>query len=282
MELKGLLHALGAGWISGAAGILATHPIDSVRTRMQANAARGSSSAVQAFRELYRGIGFRGLFYGVIPPVIVRGVSFSVQRGTMYVGISTLDSGCSPATRAWLRKWSLDQAICGSFAGLATVVTDTPMYLLKSRAQASKSLGTHSETLGGYVRSVRNQCQHFGGGLKGLRSLYLGSGTVSIIKFGSWGLLYWLYDVFRQAGMSPLLAGSASGLLSWPMFYPFDVLRTQIQTASGSGAPRQSVAAHYRRFFAQPTLKWYPGLSLTLIRTVPRFGITFYVLESFK
>ena len=208
----------------------------------------------------------------------MRGVSFSLQRATMFMGNALLDDLCSPATRAWMHRTSLDKAICGSVAGSISFITDTPTILLKCRAQTTRVPGEHTETLRAYYRSAVHMYHHHGGGFAGVRSLYLGAPPLLLLKCLSWGMLYWLYDVMRQQGFSPMLAGALSAVGSWPLFYPLDVLRTRIQTAD----PKLQITygQHYRRFWNLPVRQWYPGVSVTLVRAVPRFAITFTVLEN--
>ena len=224
--------------------------------------------------------GFRNLYFGVIPPVVIRGFSFSLQRATIYVGNGVLDRVCSPTTREWMHRTSADQALLGSLAGSLTLITDCPIHLLKCRAQTTKVPGEHTETLRTYYRTAVTMYRNHGGGFAGIRSLYLGAQPCLKLKFFSWGMLYWAYDVMRQQGYGPLVAGAVSAVVAWPLFYPLDVLRTRIQTAD----PKLGLTCkdHYERFWRLPVRQWFPGLSLTIARTAPRFGITFFTLEAMQ
>ena len=94
-------------------------------------------------------------------------------------------------------------------------------------------------------------------------------------------MLYYTYDVMKKKGYGPLIAGPVSAICSWSLFYPLDVLRTRLQTMPKeemrSGRKQSAVV---RQFFKQPFRKWFPGFGITMIRTVPRFAVTFFVLES--
>lgn len=236
-------------------------------------------SSMQVLYKTLRQGGVRNLFFGVIPPVVIRGVSFSIQRGTIFTGNRCLDRFCSPSTRSWLHRTSIDQALCGALAGLTGVMADCPTKLLKCRAQTTKP-GEHTETLRAYYRKFADISRGHGGGFYGLRGLYLGSPPLLVLNFLSWGLLYWVYDVMRQRKYHPMVAGPVSALASWPLFYPLDVLCVRIQTAD----PKLNITnrEHYWRLLHSPVRQWYPGLAPTVVRLIPRFAITFVTLESLE
>ena len=220
------------------------------------------------------------MYFGVIPPVVIRGFSFALQRASIYVGDGILDRFCSPATRAWMHRTSVDQAVLGAVAGSLTLITDCPIHLLKSRAQVTNKPGEHTETLRTYYRTAVTMYRNHGGGFAGVGSLYLGGYPLLLLKFLSWGMMYWMYDVVRQQGYGPLVAGPVAAYTAWPLFYPLDVLRTRIQTAD----PKLGITyqEHCKRFWRLPVREWFPGLSLTMARTGPRFAITFFMLETLQ
>ena len=210
----------------------------------------------------------------------MRGISFSMQCSTIFAGRRLLDRYCAPKTRAWLRQTSLDQALLGSVAGSMTAFTDNPMCLLKCRAQTTTAPEAHSETLQAYYRAAMAMYRQHGGGLAGVRSLYLAGHINMFQRFLSWGTFYYVYDVMRKRDYGPLVAGPAGGVASWLVVYPFEVLLTRIMTTD----PRLQLAYqdHYRSFLRLPARHWYPGLSLTLARSVPQYAITFFVLETLE
>eukprot|EP01084_Bolivina_argentea_P021477 39902_1 len=70
-----------SGWIGGALGILSTHPIDTVRVRIQfACQYKPNVTYYTVITEIKNTIGFRGLYRGVLPPVTFRGLAMGLNR----------------------------------------------------------------------------------------------------------------------------------------------------------------------------------------------------------
>lgn len=78
----GMSREFASGWIGGALGIFVTHPIDTVRVRLQHAATNGKTGVTYSsiINNIRRTIGVKGLFRGVLPPVTLRGVSMGMNR----------------------------------------------------------------------------------------------------------------------------------------------------------------------------------------------------------
>lgn len=100
--------------------------------------------------------------------------------------------------------------------------------------------------------------------------------------FWSYGLLWGVYELMKGHGMSAGLAGATAASMSW-VFYPFEVVRTRVQMSLFvDGHLTSTVGSHYASLWQQGFKHWYPGISLTLVRTVPRYYTTFFMLEWFR
>lgn len=78
-----------------------------------------------------------------------------------------------------------------------------------------------------------------------------------------------------------LLAGSISGVFTWGSTYPFDVLKTNVQTKSLSTPVEQLRMSFIARELMKRTgwTSLFRGLSPTLIRAIPTNAVTFLVYE---
>lgn len=67
-------HSILAGWISGISALSFVHPIDTIRTRLQANPAQFHHSFRYCIRQTIAQEGFRGLYKGFFPPLCSQGI----------------------------------------------------------------------------------------------------------------------------------------------------------------------------------------------------------------
>ncbi len=63
-----------AGWISGISALSLVHPIDTIRTRLQANPAQFHHSFRYCIRRTIAQEGVRGLYKGFFPPLCSQGI----------------------------------------------------------------------------------------------------------------------------------------------------------------------------------------------------------------
>jgi solute carrier family 25 (mitochondrial carnitine/acylcarnitine transporter), member 20/29 len=81
--------------------------------------------------------------------------------------------------------------------------------------------------------------------------------------------------------ISSALAGGTTGALTWAMVYPFDVIKTQIQTMPlTEDAQKRKIIAVTRKLVQQHGWqRLFRGLSVTCVRAFPVNGIIFPVYE---
>jgi hypothetical protein len=90
----------------------------------------------------------------------------------------------------------------------------------------------------------------------------------------------WRREVsYSTAGL--LAAGGAAGIATWVVTYPFDVIKSVIQTLPDEAPKHESKIAHiartnYAKFGAS---FFFRGLGTTLVRAVPVNAVTFWVYE---
>jgi len=251
------------GFLGGAAGIFTTHPLDTIRVRLQ-----GCKAAIKpSYAEICRGIlqnkGWFGFYAGIIPPVFLRGISFAVNRW----GYKTA------------KQYTDNTQLIGAFAGFCTTWVDTPIFLIKNRVQISNA--KFKETFRDYIKMARLIVR-----AEGIKGLYSGNVANFWVMIPSYVLFYSVYDPLMKMGGIPSWACGAIAVVScWPAIYPFDVIRTRAQILRKQTRWSRKFFTfryHCREVFGQPFTKWFPGLSLTLVRAVPRYGIGMMVCENVK
>lgn len=197
-----------SGYVAGACGIFVTHPLDTVRTRLQIS--RGSKSAFEIAKTIIHQRGPSGLFAGVVPPVFFRGLSFGINR-EVFGRCQDLGFSC---------------AFSGMLAGLAMSAADSPVHLVKCRSQVASSKLV-KESVGAYFTMMRNIASK-----EGFTGLYSGISFLLVINSLSYAAFYTTYDTLRTNHVSPFNAGVVSALVSWVPIYPIDVLRCRIMSVT--------------------------------------------------
>jgi len=252
-----------SGWVGGAIGIMATHPLDSIRVVKQYQARVNKNNL--KYREIIRHIryvhGVSGFYRGVIPPTVLRGLGISSNRAGYNLGMQLFEGERVNGT--W-RIW-----VVGSIAGLCTAVVDVPVHLLKCRAQVR--LGLTKETFGLYMEMAKRiwKYEGFFAFTNGLLPQLLYSGI-------SFAIFYATYDHVTSRGFSPFTAGVSAGLISWPLVLPLDSLRVRMQCQPVNVGFRTVVKQMWR----QPVRVWFTGLGATMLRAAPRWGITMLAIEN--
>jgi len=171
------LRDCGVGWIAGACGVAATHPLDTLRVRQQHLSgpvgtswiqgegfkqlwANKRNSVLSIFKNIIRKDGATGLFRGIFPPVALRGISFALVIGTKNQISPRLPKALDsrPVAKA---------AVSGAVAVAISAVVEVPMYLVKCRQQVSNKVV--DESFQNYIKTARNIVSKHG-----TRALYIG------------------------------------------------------------------------------------------------------------
>jgi hypothetical protein len=129
----------------------------------------------------------------------------------------------------------------------------------------------------------------------GLRAVYAGTWVTTWRDVPAYAAWFVAYEATRVALTSDadlaagapvstqtaLLAGSVAGAATWLSTYPFDVLKSVIQTAGPNTPPAELKMAYVARkaYQAHGASYFFKGLAPTLLRAVPVSAVTFYVYE---
>lgn len=228
MELSLAKIDLIAGITAGISGVVVSHPLDTIKVRIQS-----SSTPVTmryCLRQMYQLEGVRGFWRGMAAPVVARiplsGVLFSAQ------GFSQRMMEPYDNMSIYLKDY-----LSGFFAGFCFTNTAFIFDLLKVRAQQRKQ-----KKMSYAVEIKRIYSEE---GLKGFTRGYQGmifrDGPGFAIYFCLFSALkrFWgVSDTDRannyngkssaQVGALKFLAGGLSGCVTWTAAYPADVFKTNI------------------------------------------------------
>jgi solute carrier family 25 carnitine/acylcarnitine transporter 20/29 len=267
-----------AGCVAGTLSILACHPLDTIRIRLQSGQ---FSSISECFKSSRRNEGALGLYKGLIPPL---------------VGVSLINAslfGMKAVTQGFLKDiddesvFNADQPnfkhlmISSATAGLASGFISSPVELLKIRQQLDQR-GSDSAKLWPLTRDiVRNS---------GFLSLFRGLSATLVREVPSFPAYFVTYEyskIYLQ-GVLPedsafsdmaaiLTAGSLAGIAGWVFVYPIDVIKTKIQAEpSLIWKDRVSCVQMYRRLLKESGRSVFMrGFGATILRAVPTNAVIF-------
>ncbi|XP_077429665.1 solute carrier family 25 member 48 [Vanacampus margaritifer] len=251
-----------AGWVGGASSVVVGHPLDTVKTRLQAG--KGYKNMMDCIVSIYRKETARGFFKGMSFPLatitaynsLVFGFFSNAQR---LISKRRYGDERHPANLS-------DVAAASMLTGLVSVSLGAPVDLVKIRLQMQTHAAVLPESFqlaGGVshnmagVRSLHMSNNGGGGGgggslyrgplhcigsivqREGLQGLYRGGGAMILRDVPGYALYFVPYAVFcdllkPDAATAPhpfaiWLAGGLAGSISWVTATPTDVVKSRLQ-----------------------------------------------------
>jgi solute carrier family 25 carnitine/acylcarnitine transporter 20/29 len=291
-----------AGAVGGAAGIAVGHPFDTVKVRLQNDSSKAFKGPADAFQKALRREGVQGLFKGIETPLIsslpANALIFGVYGFTLRrIGHHTQD-GIDPVTG--LPNSELQPIWHHVAAGTVTGAVQTPLVaaaeyskiLMQNQFEPSaqvKAQPTAASQKVLYTSSIdvakRVYREH------GLRTTFRGT-CATLIRDISFGQYFGQYEWMKRqiAGSSEststrsaacAVAGGISGLTTWFITYPIDVLKTRIQSQPPALTPLKMWPTARQMAAEEPGFKAFTrGLGVTLVRSFPVNVVTFLVYEA--
>ncbi|GMF64915.1 unnamed protein product [Phytophthora lilii] len=262
---------LNAGTVGGVAGIVAGHPLDTLKVQLQTSGEAGAGVA-RTLRRVVRLEGVAGLYRGVLSPVLsnapINAVIFGVQG---QVG-RLLRREQQPLSGA-------QQFVAGASAGLVQVAFAAPSELVKIQLQTGALGGEHRS-----VAAAKSIVRRYGPAV-----LFRGWELCLLRDVPSFGVYFWCYEEAKRAltdGRSEnesnwklMTAGGLAGMLSWAVCMPLDVVKSRVQGQSLE-AEQLSMMQVARTGMAQEgPVFFFKGFGTTMVRAFPVSAVTFLVYE---
>ncbi|KAL4703033.1 hypothetical protein ACJJTC_000478 [Scirpophaga incertulas] len=199
-----------AGCIGGCAGIVAGHPLDTLKVHVQS----GRGSALECTKALLKGGTLATAYRGVGAPLggiaVVNAIVFGTYGNTRRAlpnSESLLAHGTAGAVSGFLQSFVL-----------------SPIELVKTRLQLAKpGDGMPNGTLAGVRYIFRTG---------GFRALYRGLGITIARDSPALAIYFTTYEILSRGDKSAanvFFAGGVAGILSWVIMYPLDVIKSRIQ-----------------------------------------------------
>lgn len=293
---KAVVCAISASYISTFAG----YPLDSLKSRLQTT--KTPISVPKMAKLVYREEGIIGFYRGLWIPLMtisfVRAASF-----TIYTRTKEYFRNHDYLNRNSALDAALVGGIGGAMSGALISFGSAPFELVKVRRQLeytiAASKGVHNYKPPGTLGAVREIFK-----ANGMAGLYTGF-RLHFIRDTSGTALYFLeYDGMRhllgrsRAGeqvetpswlpihhsLVPFVCGSLSGVTSWALIYPLDVVKTKVQQRALAGERYRGAWETLYRLIRGPNpdtpkpilagiARIYQGLGVSALRSITTHGL---------
>ncbi|KAJ0755930.1 putative mitochondrial carrier protein [Helianthus annuus] len=217
-----------AGGFGGVAGVVAGHPLDTVRVIQQSSI---NKPAFGIIRDVVAREGLFALYKGMGAPV----ATVSFQNALVFQCNATLSRAFDRYIPATEPPSYGSVLLGGTGAGAIQSLVITPIELIKIRLQLENQ-NTPQKTKSGPSTLVKHIIR-----AEGYKGMFQGF-TVTVIRDApSYGAYFWTYEYVReklhpgcrktgrQNLMTMVVAGGLAGLASWVCCYPVDVVKTRLQ-----------------------------------------------------
>jgi solute carrier family 25 carnitine/acylcarnitine transporter 20/29 len=236
------------GSIAGTVGTLVGHPADTIKGRLQAFP-KDYHNAIHAFNKILKEENFKGLFKGVLPPVLNQLPLSAFLFSEYYRMFKFLEKNRYYKIS---KKWNY--FLSGCYSGIISLFFSVPFELIKCIQQLDQS--NNNRINNNNISNKNNSFINLAIKIykeKGLFGLYRGYWVMFNRDVISYGCYFYFYYIIRDYyeeqnkldNMKILFAGGIGGIAAWVVSYPFDTLKTIIQGKNRANLSTQLQAYQY-------------------------------------
>ncbi|XP_068181526.1 solute carrier family 25 member 48 [Antennarius striatus] len=294
-----------AGWIGGASSVVVGHPLDTVKTRLQAG--KGYKNMMHCILTIYRKETVTGFFRGMSFPL----ASIAVYNSVVFGFFSNTQRLISKYRYGDGRRpcGMLDLTVASMLTGLVSVGLGAPVDLVKIRLQMqTQMLLTENLQLAGNMPAVSNfrlrsidipdqrlyrgpvHCISSILQSEGLQGLYRGAGAMILRDVPGYVLYFIPYTIFcnllkPDATSSPhpcsiWLAGGLAGSISWVTATPADVVKSRMQADAQLQRKYKGILhCIIQSYKTEGAQVFFRGASVNAIRGFPMSATMFLTYE---
>ncbi|KAI2627714.1 mitochondrial carrier [Hypoxylon sp. NC1633] len=284
-----------AGAAGGVAQVLIGQPFDIVKVRLQTSTAY--SSALDAASTIYAKEGPLAFYKGTLTPLLGIGACVSIQFGAFGWARRYFEAANANAPSGnGSKELSYGQYYAaGAFAGVANSVISGPIEHVRIRLQTQPhgAARLYSGPLD-CIRKLSSPSSSGGGGGV-LRGLYRGEAVTVYREATAYGMWFLTFEYLMNADAARngvrradvpsykvALYGGLAGEALWLASYPFDVVKSKMQTDGfGSDMRYRTMRDCFAQTWKAEGLRgFWKGIGPTLLRAMPVSAGTFAVVEA--
>ncbi|KAK1943401.1 Mitochondrial basic amino acids transporter [Phytophthora citrophthora] len=263
---------LNAGTIGGVAGIIAGHPLDTIKVQLQTSSEAGVG-VLRTLRRVTSSEGAAGLYRGVLSPILsnapINAVIFGVQGQAVRIMQMKEDAPLS----------NTQHFTAGCAAGLVQVVFAAPSEHVKIQLQTGAMGKEHSS-----LKAAKTIFRRYG-----VKTLFKGWEICLLRDVPSFGAYFCCYEASKRAltgGRSEnetdwklMTAGGIAGMVSWAVCMPLDVVKSCVQGQKLEVKQQSMVEIARSRMKQEGPGFFFKGFGTTMVRAFPVSAVTFLVYE---
>jgi len=262
-----------AGQSSGWGLIVAGHPFDTIKVRLQAEGLHGRfRGPMHCLGDTFRNEGVLGLYKGALGPLLTQGFVNAWEFGIYGIALSALKDPSQQGRGTLGQQW-----LAGAIAGIATFVVATPQESIKVRVQSQ-----YTKSYDGTFTIARRVWVN-----EGIAGFYVGASATVLSRFffANYIAAYessrkYLADGDKLSPGATIVAGACAGTAYWLSNYPFDVIKNKMQAGVHTGKRYSSMTECAREIYRIDGWKGFTrGLSVCLLRALPANSCCFLFLE---
>ena len=308
------LQDLIAGGIAGSASVIVGHLFDTIKVRLQTMTSSGTGSGASSTSGGYKSL-FKGMGAPLSTAAVVNAIIFASYGSSTRWWEDTFENGqhsethgaMTPEGGVLIHKETdkpnqsnfLKTFTCGALAGTVQAFVICPMEHIKCRLQvqaAAASNAAATQLYKGPIDCARSIIKDHGL----FRGLFRGMGVTLWRETPAFGFYFATYDSCKSrvetlledkndshpipshahAWAASALAGGVSGAWTWAIIYPFDVIKSRMQTGPLDRHLQKGMWTVGADIVQEHGVKrLFRGLGITLVRAFPVNAIIFPVYE---
>jgi solute carrier family 25 carnitine/acylcarnitine transporter 20/29 len=262
------LRGLACGVLFGLTSPLVGHPIDTLKTQMQAGVGYQRGGAFATLATLVRNEGVLALYRGILPPLLGSSIFRSVQFSAYGAAMGSLQD--SPAARAVIPgTFGLERRVllCGLFASTARALIETPLEYIKVRQQTGQRWLAAPSAAQALAHPLRELAACYRGfGISWLRTV--GLMTAFFVQVDH--LERHHHELVATPLLGPFLKGGVCATTGWMIVWPFEVLKNRVQANTEGFGPEVGWVTRARGIVARTGVRGLfrgigPGVARSLI-----------------
>ncbi|KAL1301737.1 hypothetical protein AAFC00_005940 [Neodothiora populina] len=266
---------------SGAVGGVAQVLIDIVKVRLQTTTQY--KNALDAASQILKNEGAPAFYKGTLTPLIGIGACVSVQFAGFNYAKRYFETANKGSPLSYTQYYG-----AGAFAGISNTLLSSPIEHIRIRLQTQPHGA--QRLYSGPLDCVRKLTAHEGL----LKGVYRGTAVTWLREAQAYGVWFASFEYMMNSDAARnevsrsqiptwkvALYGGLAGEALWLSSYPFDVIKSKMQS-DGFGAAQKykSMRDCFAKTFAQEGLRgFWKGLAPTLLRAMPVSGGTFATVE---
>ena len=203
--------SFGIGIIYGVTVTSASHPFDTIKTKMQAQAGFENSGMVSTFVKVFKAEGVKGLYRGCIPPLWGSGLFRSIQFSAFEATYTFLDNRFGRTHIPLTNGIETRVILGGIMAGACRSVIETPLDYAKIKRQMGQNWKLR-EVFTGFGITCSRACV--------LMPTYF----IALDSFRRH-----FDDFFKSNILGPFLCSGCSAVAGWWVCWPLELMKAQVQ-----------------------------------------------------